>query len=143
MTASVSVTEVQKNGDHNIKTFDRSTHPAGKRMCDVEDKEKDTQDLLHAVQMHKCTGYCMRHGQPDDEEKGRVCRFGAGKEVTKNECDTPGFELQEKSRLITQAKNIKLSSPEITGALCSCLCQCCRPREQTVTSKSFSMTQIL
>ena len=40
-----------------------------------------------------------------------MCRFGAGKEVTKNECDTPGFELQEEPRLITQAKKITIELP--------------------------------
>ena len=41
----------------------------------------------------------------------QVCKFGSGKEITKSKRGTLGFELQDESRLITQAKKITIELP--------------------------------
>ena len=62
MTASLKVKAVDGAGvvDQEVKSFERADHPAGKRYSEVQDKDQDANDMLHAVQMHKCNGYCMR-----------------------------------------------------------------------------------
>ena len=110
ITASLKVKTVDGSEvvDQEVKTFDRDDHPAGKRYSDVKDKELDAEDMLHAVQMHNCNGYCMRM---DKKEKCRVCRFGAGPEVTKDMCDTSGFSLHSEPTIDKQGGKTALQMP--------------------------------
>ena len=110
MTASLKVKTVDGSEvvDQEVKTFDRADHPAARRYSGVKDKDQDAEDMLHAVQMHNCNGYCMRM---EKKEKCRVCRFGAGPEVTKDMCDTPGFHLHSEPTIDKQGGKTALKMP--------------------------------
>jgi hypothetical protein len=110
MTASVSDKELQLHGDNTIREFDASNHPAGTRYKDATDKEVDCMNLIHAVQYHKCTGYCMKP-DPEDPQGNFICRFGCGREATKGQCDTEGYELTDNTHFGTDKNREKIYLP--------------------------------
>ena len=84
-------------------------HPSGKRYSEVQDKDQDADEMLHAVQMRKCNGYYMRLCKED--KKRRACRFGGGVEDTKNMCDTPGFNQHFEPIIDKQGGKTALQMP--------------------------------
>ena len=80
-------------------------HPSTIRLSDAD--ENDEANLLNRLQNHKCSGHCMKPSTDKNNDK-RECRSGAGHEKTKNECDTPGFELIDEPKIVIQRKCKKL-----------------------------------
>jgi len=61
--------------------------------------------------MHVCSSYCMRFKKGRKKGK-RYCRAGAGDEQTKDQCDTPGFQLREKPAIVMDDRQfLKLEMP--------------------------------
>ena len=73
-------------------------------------KLTDGDALLKACQQHECSGYCMRKSINEHEHR-RECRSGAGIEVTKGQCDTPGFPEIDTFTIATERKAKKLKMP--------------------------------
>ena len=109
MTASVSITNVSPEACTEVRVFDKKDHPSGRRYGQARDTKADAQDLLHALQMHTCNGYCMRPSKDTNKDGKRVraCRFGAGLEATPGMCDTQGFDLTEEHRIVSKGNGFQ------------------------------------
>ena len=92
------------------KTVDTKTepHPSGSNFSDVpEDRQKLDSTLCHVCcHSHNCSKYCMNQRkfipktETVEQKKRKVCRCGAGVEVTAGECNTPGFKIRKEPCIV-------------------------------------------
>ena len=77
--------------------------PCSTLLGDTDDYDKDSANLLHRCQVHKCSNYCMRVTSLKRKRGSDMlqpeCKFGAGKEKTPNKCDTDGFDIKSHPEL--------------------------------------------
>ena len=82
--------------------------PCGVKLSDVDDYQKDVSNLLHRCQVHRCSSYCLRvcskKRKRGSENLQRACKFGAGVEITPNNCNTSGFDLRKEPVLSRERK---------------------------------------
>ena len=112
MTATHPATDC--NGYLNMSMVGRpegslkvGTTPMSSRTIDKPNCHQDLIDLCNCTQMHKCSSYCMREPKKKRKRKtdkstvnNRYCRFGCGSESKSDSCNTPGFPLNQESRIV-------------------------------------------
>jgi hypothetical protein len=90
-------------------------HPSTLNFCDIPfcDEERDITLCQIKFQSHTCNGYCMRKRkyvstkEDADSQRRRVCRCGAGVEANFMKCDTPGFQLLDDARVVTDLRGFE------------------------------------
>ena len=74
-----------------------ANHPSNFYYSDKENLYQDSIDCLLHMQQHVCSSYCLRKRKYTEKKESkeskcrRVCRSGAGVEITANSNVTPGF----------------------------------------------------
>jgi len=77
--------------------------------------ESDFEQLMNHVQVHDCSGFCLRE---IEGKKNRVCKAGCGQERNAGGADTPGFPLCEKAEIkFDHRRSQKLYMPRNHGRI--------------------------
>lgn len=90
----------------NLKDYRANplTSPLKRRFSEISDLDEDWVGLSQDCMMHECNDICL---VPNKKSMPRVCRVMRVRETELGKCDTPGFDLRDKSKIVTDDRGFR------------------------------------